>query len=333
MKFYFKKRKKFWITLLILLIGFGFMQFTTKPITHPPVVKPFQGPKEVMNILRRSCYDCHSNETNLIWYDRLAPASWLVSKDVENGRKALNFSTWGKLSAKQQSGALYNMINFVMLGAMPLPSYLKLHGNAKVSKKEIEILKTYVLSQTPQLKSFSDTLNLPSPGGLQAVSRQLEANLSFSKSQTKLTHPTNVSAAPNGIQYPRGYGNWELISTTDRFDNNTIRAIYGNSIAINAIQENKIQPWPDGAILAKVLWKRNLDSNGLIIAGEFIHAEFMIKNAVQYASTDGWGWARWVGKDLKPYGGTPAFTAECTNCHAPVKDFDFVYTMPIKLQK
>lgn len=332
MKIFSKHQKKFWVILGIMAAAFGLLQFTTKEIPNPPASQPFEGPPEVMNILRRSCYDCHSNETNLVWYDRIAPASWLVSKDIQKARKVLNFSEWGKLTDKQKSGALYNIVNFIMLGAMPLPSYLRLHGHARVTAKELAILKDYAVQQTAGLSPLSDSLDLQSPSGLQWFNNQLDNALAQSKPADQKAADNKVLPSPNGIEYPRGYGNWALISTTDRFDNQTVRAIFGNDVAVKAIEQNKIQPWPDGAVLAKVLWKRTIDSKGLITAGEFIHAEFMIKNATRYASTDGWGWARWVGKDLKPYGKTPAFTAECTNCHAPVKDFDYVFTMPLKLK-
>lgn len=328
---YIKKQKKIWTTLLILLMGFGLLQFTTSQITHPPSDEPLQAPTEVMNILRRSCYDCHSNQTKLVWYDRLAPASWLVSKDVEKGRKVLNFSEWGKLSDKQKSGALFNIVNFIMLGSMPLPNYLRLHPKAKVSMAELNILKQYAVSETARIQETSGQKNLEAAGSTTINGQLNEALLQAATGGDEL--PKTVLPAVNGIEYPRGYGNWRLISTTDRFDNNTIRAIFGNDVAVKAIQDNNIQPWPDGAILAKVLWKRVEGQNDLIVAGDFIHAEFMIKNKVKYATTDGWGWARWVGKELKPFGKTPAFTATCTNCHSPVKAFDYVYTMPLKLKK
>lgn len=332
-----RNRSKWMVLLIILLLGFGLLQLTGSKVTNPPVEATFTGPTEVMNILKRSCYDCHSNETKLVWYDRIAPVSWLVAKDVEAGRKVLNFSNWGKLNKKQQTNNLYNIVNFVMLGSMPLPNYLKMHPGAKVSAEELEVLKDYALNETSALSP----VQLKGPGnGISGVDFHSEARLKMiSDSLDKVLTNANiknkrlkVDPAPNGIAYPRGYGNWELVSTTDRFDNHTIRAIFGNKIAVEAIKSKQIQPWPDGAVLAKVLWKEQLDSKGIIMPGAFIHAEFMIKDAAKYADTDGWGWARWVGDDLKPYGNSPAFVAECTNCHAPMKDNDYVFTMPLNLK-
>ena len=58
----------------------------------------------------------------------------------------------------------------------------------------------------------------------------------------------------------------------------------------------------------------------------------MVKQASQYRTTDGWGWGRWRGLNLKPYGIDSHFVAECTGCHAPVRGDDFVYTLPIRQQ-
>jgi len=74
-----------------------------------------------------------------------------------------------------------------------------------------------------------------------------------------------------------------------------------------------------------------MDSTGNVSTGEFWQVEFMVKDAVKYKDTKGWGWGRWRGLDLQPYGKDALFVTECTRCHAPVKDNDFVFTYPIHL--
>ncbi len=128
--------------------------------------------------------------------------------------------------------------------------------------------------------------------------------------------------APNGIPYVSDYKNWKVISTTNRFDNKTLLVIFGNDVAMKAIAEHHTNPWPDGTTFAKAAWAQQPDENGDIKAGAFIQVEFMIKDAHKHASTEGWGFARWRGTDLKPYGKDAAFTNECTGCHAPVKHND-----------
>ena len=135
---------------------------------------------------------------------------------------------------------------------------------------------------------------------------------------------------PNGINLPDGYKDWPVISVSHRDDNNTLRAILGNDIAIKAARAGKINPWPDGSILGKLVWKDTTHEKWpkAIVPGEFVHAEFMIKDSAKYASTGGWGFARWKGLDQKPYGTDASFVQECFGCHTPVKDNDYVFTRP-----
>jgi Cytochrome P460 len=101
-------------------------------------------------------------------------------------------------------------------------------------------------------------------------------------------------------------------------------------VAIRALKDSRISPWPDGATFAKVAWNVAADATGVVHAGSFRQFEFMVKDAAKYASTEGWGWGRWLGAELKPYGDSPVFTGECTRCHAPMHRNDYVFTMPIR---
>ena len=65
--------------------------------------------------------------------------------------------------------------------------------------------------------------------------------------------------------------------------------------------------------------------------GEFVHAEFMVKDADKYRETGGWGFARWKGLDQKPFGNDAGFVQECFGCHTPVRDNDYVFTHPAAL--
>ena len=120
------------------------------------------------------------------------------------------------------------------------------------------------------------------------------------------------------------------MSTTDRFDNGTLRVIFANPIAVKAIRDHQTNPWPDGAVFAKAAWDQRLDTaTGQVHAGAYKQVEFMIKDKAKYAATGGWGFARWVkGLDLAPYGKTALFTTECVNCHKPMQDNDLVFTIP-----
>jgi hypothetical protein len=141
------------------------------------------------------------------------------------------------------------------------------------------------------------------------------------------------AAAPNGIQLPEGYKDWRVISSSHRTDNNTMRVIVGNDKAIDAARKGQTNPWPDGAILGKLVWKAEIDANWptATVPGKFVHAEFMHKDAKKYEATGGWGFARWLGEEQKPYGKDANFVQECFSCHTPVKGNDYVFTHPAKL--
>jgi hypothetical protein len=152
----------------------------------------------------------------------------------------------------------------------------------------------------------------------------LGTGLAFSRSE-------RPAPAPNGIELPADFADWRLISISARSDNDTMRAILGNKAAIKAAREGRIKPWPDGTVLAKVAWKRKTHEAwpAASVPGDFVQVEFMVKDSRKYAETGGWGFARWVGGALKPYGKDPGFVRECFACHTPVKDSDYVFTRPV----
>ncbi len=80
---------------VVLIAG----QFVPAKRTNPPVQGVLVAPPEIEATLRRACYDCHSNETRWPWYSRVAPLSWFIVRDVEVGRKEINFSEWGSYYA------------------------------------------------------------------------------------------------------------------------------------------------------------------------------------------------------------------------------------------
>ncbi len=139
--------------------------------------------------------------------------------------------------------------------------------------------------------------------------------------------------APNGIRLPADYKDWRLISPSYRTDKNHVRAILGNDTAIQAARAGKTLPWPDGTVLAKLVWKEAPHERfpAALEPGEFVHVEIMVRDNKRYAATGGWGYARWLGKDLKPYGKDAGFAQECHACHTLVQDTDHEFTRPVSL--
>ena len=139
-----------------------------------------------------------------------------------------------------------------------------------------------------------------------------------------------ILAPSYGISYPEGWQNWATIAVSHRTDNNTLRVILGNDVAVKAARTGNTNPWPDNAILGKVVWKDTQLENwgAAIVPGEFVHAEFMFKDSKKYTDSYGWGWARWVGLEQKTF---DKGMKVCIDCHTPVKNRDWVFTEPAPL--
>lgn len=118
------------LVVLIQLVPYG------RNHQNPPVVQELAWPDtETRAIAQRACFDCHSNETLWPWYTNIAPASWLVQRDVEEGRSKLNFSEWGR--GEQEVGEIGAL---VQSGEMPPAQYTLIHGNARLSAIDKEKL-------------------------------------------------------------------------------------------------------------------------------------------------------------------------------------------------
>lgn len=311
-----KNISKLLLFLFVIFIGLQFIR--PEGIDHGTKMPDLSNvPKPVNSILRTSCFDCHSSEVNLRWYDQVTPFNFLVASHIKEGRQALDFSKWASWPKPQQSATIYYSINKILSGEMPVPSYAAVHSYAKLTRDEIKILKDYALTLSP---------------GKIADSAQLSVSeKQYNKWISGALKHSSVKPAPNGLQYIPNYRNWKAISTTDRFDNGTMRIIFGNEIAVKAIQEKKTNPWPDGSAFAKAAWKQQVQKDGRISTGEFLQVEFMVKDAKKYHKTKGWGWGRWKGNDLKPYGDAPDFDKECIECHKPMEKKDHVFTSPLYL--
>jgi hypothetical protein len=123
------------------------MQFVPVETGNPPVTGEVPAPPAVQAILRRACYDCHSNETVWPWYGRIAPVSWLLARDVREGRAELNFSTWDRYDTRQQVKKLRESWEEIAEGEMPPWFYLPAHRDARLSADDRALLRRW--AQTP----------------------------------------------------------------------------------------------------------------------------------------------------------------------------------------
>lgn len=301
------------IVIGIILITAVIIQFISPAVVNPAVSGELTAPKQVQQIYERACYDCHSNKTKLKWYDKIAPISWKVSKDVREARSRFNFSEWDKLTPMERQTILWHTVNAVAVGKMPLKSYTTVHPAAKVTAAEIEILKTYVNSL---------------PNNKMNDVKAAEEEWKMYRRSNAL--PDTIPVALNGVKYITDYKKWQVITTTNRFDNHTIRVVYGNDITVKAIKENNIHPFPNGAAIAKVVWNKIEDEAGNIRPGTFNAVQIMTKDDAKYKETGGWGFAIFSGLQLKPFGKTITYQNTCFNCHKQLaSENGYVFNVPL----
>ena len=104
------------------------------------ITKVVNVPPDVLLILKRSCYDCHSNQTMYPWYSWIQPGAWFMNSHIKEGKSELNFSDFGSYSLRRQNNKLKAISNIIPKDEMPLASYAILHPDAKLSGSEKAIL-------------------------------------------------------------------------------------------------------------------------------------------------------------------------------------------------
>jgi hypothetical protein len=132
-----------WLSILAIVIVIQFI-----PTGRPEVI--MQNKQDLLannvfsdtvsELIRNSCYDCHSNETKYPWYAYVAPVSWLVVRDVKVGRKHMNFSEWEGLSKMDKAEHLSDINDEVSMGSMPLVIYPIMHPEARLSAEQRQMI-------------------------------------------------------------------------------------------------------------------------------------------------------------------------------------------------
>lgn len=134
------------IIAIVVFLGFIGIQFIRPAFTNPPLVtgetlaEVTQVPEDVQAILKKSCNDCHSNETVYPWYSYIQPSASFLKDHIDEGRREVNFSVWKTYDAKKQRRKLAEMCEQVESKEMPLPSYLWIHWDAKLTDAERKTL-------------------------------------------------------------------------------------------------------------------------------------------------------------------------------------------------
>ena len=132
-----------WVAAALLLA-----QAIQIDIPEPEAVDPkavIQAPEKIMTMFKTSCYDCHSSETNMPWYGNVAPISWEVRSHIKQGRKWLNFQIWESYDEEKKQ-KLYKGIAKSISLSMPIPMYLNLHEEAKLTRAQRESIRKWAQS-------------------------------------------------------------------------------------------------------------------------------------------------------------------------------------------
>ena len=105
-------------------------------ISENEISKHYQIPEELHAILKKSCYDCHSNNTQYPWYVNIQPIGWWLQSHVNDGKRHLNFSEFGSYPEKKAKHKFEEMEDAMTNGWMPLESYLLIHQEAKLTPEQ-----------------------------------------------------------------------------------------------------------------------------------------------------------------------------------------------------
>lgn len=130
---------------IVLGLGVALLAAQLLPVdrSNPPVEEEAPASPAVREVLRRACDDCHSNRSVWPWYSGIAPISWLIARDVREGREELNTSTWNRLDASERAEALQESWEEVEDGEMPPWFYLPLHPEARLSDVDRALLREW----------------------------------------------------------------------------------------------------------------------------------------------------------------------------------------------
>lgn len=143
-------KKSVKIIVLVLIVGFVGIQFfpTSQNQSDFTLKTDFMivnnVPKQVESIITTSCYDCHSNNTDYPWYNKVQPVAWFLEGHVTHGKEELNFNEWADYSSRRKNSKLKSIISQIEDGVMPLWSYTLIHREAELSEDEKKIVLEWV---------------------------------------------------------------------------------------------------------------------------------------------------------------------------------------------
>lgn len=145
------KKIFFWAIGLAIAIQFIRPDFQNTQVDEKITLK---ADAKVMNVLKKSCYDCHSQETAYPWYSNIAPISWVMADHINQGRKALDFSNWENLDPKIKLERLERAKQVIYNYRMPKQEYVMMHKNALLTPEEKKLLEQFFDSEIKKIDTL-----------------------------------------------------------------------------------------------------------------------------------------------------------------------------------
>ncbi len=135
--------KKIGLGILIVIVLLQFIptkKNQTSIVSSNSIEQKYNTPENVQAILKKACFDCHSNHTEYPWYSQIQPLGWWIADHVDEGKEELNFSEFKLMPQKAQLNKLLETVEMIEENEMPLESYTWIHSNAKLTAEEKELV-------------------------------------------------------------------------------------------------------------------------------------------------------------------------------------------------
>jgi Haem-binding domain len=152
------------IATVVLFVALAIVQFIRPNFSNPPIVPgetledSTAVPAEVQMLMSRSCNDCHSNKTLYPWYSQISPFNWFLADHIEEGRNEMNFSVWNTYTPKKKLKKLDEIREQIETMEMPLPSYLWIHRDAKLSEEQSKLIRDWATEEAQKIKAANPDL-------------------------------------------------------------------------------------------------------------------------------------------------------------------------------
>ncbi len=148
-------KRKILIGVIVVIAGLQFIRPEKNDglaLGADDIAHTINVPADVQNILNTSCNDCHSNHTEPMWYMNIQPVGLWIGHHIEEGKRELNFSIFKTYKPKRQAHKMEEVAEMVESLEMPMSSYTLMHGNAKLSKEQQELLINWAKAAHDSLK-------------------------------------------------------------------------------------------------------------------------------------------------------------------------------------